>query len=75
LPLRSIYLKHNPEKTDPKYFEILLDKYNLSIVDVIYFEHSQDAVDSAMSLGINSYFYDHTKQDLAALKDFLDSNL
>jgi HAD superfamily hydrolase (TIGR01509 family) len=74
-PYEVFTLKHNPEKTDPKYFEILLEKYGLSPDDVIYFEHSQDAAKSAESVGIKTYFYDHTKQDIPALKEFFDSNL
>jgi HAD superfamily hydrolase (TIGR01509 family) len=68
-------LKHNPEKTDPKYFETLLKQFGLSKDDVIYFEHNPDAVKSAESLGIVSYHYDADKKDLKELKEFLDSNL
>lgn len=75
LPYEVFTLKHNPDKSDPKYFEIMLDNFNLKCDDVIYFEHNPKAVKSAESLGIKSYFYDHTKQDLVALKDFLIANL
>lgn len=68
-------LKHNPEKSDPRYFEILLDKYGLRPEDVIYFEHNIDAMKSAESVGIKSYFYDHIKEDVAALKQFIDLNI
>ena len=68
-------LKHNPEKTDPEYFRILLAKHGLTVTDVVYFEHNRDAVESARSLGINTYFYDHTKEDMVSLKQFLDQNL
>lgn len=74
-PYKVFTLKHNPEKTDPNYFKILLENYNLTTGDVIYFEHNKQAVASAESLGITTYLYDHTKQDLAALKEFIDSNL
>ena len=75
MPYLVFTLKHNPEKTDPKYFEILLDKYKLTKDEVIYFEHNPDAVKSAQSVGINTYYYDPDKRDLKALKDFLDDNL
>ena len=75
LPYELFTLEHNPEKTDPKYFEILLEKFGLNISDVIYFEHSVDAVKSAESVGIKSYFYDGDKKDLESLKNFLDENL
>lgn len=74
-PYEVFTLKHNPEKTDPEYFKILFDKYALSPDDVIYFEHSQEAADTARALGIKTYFYDHTKQDIHALKEFIDANL
>ncbi len=74
-PYPVFTLKHNPEKTDPQYYKILLKNYNLKANEVIYFEHNEDAVKSAKSVGINSYFYDHTKKDLASLKKFIDINL
>jgi HAD superfamily hydrolase (TIGR01509 family) len=74
-PYEVFTLKHNPEKTDPAYFQILLEHYRLSPEDVVYFEHSAEAVESARSLGIPAYFYDHATQDMDALKQFLDENL
>lgn len=74
MPYEVFTLKHNPEKIDPKYYETLLEKYNLKKEDVIYFEHSTDAVKSAESVGINSYYYDNDKKDLESLKKFLDEN-
>ncbi|MBI2356930.1 HAD-IA family hydrolase [Candidatus Dojkabacteria bacterium] len=74
MPYDMFTLKHNPDKTDPKYFEAMLSNFNLTPEDVIYFEHSQEAVDSAKSVGITSYFYDAEKKDLESLKTFLDSN-
>lgn len=75
LPYEFFTLKHNPEKTDPKYYEILLDKFRLKSEDVVYFEHNIDAIKSAESVGIKSYFYDNDKKDLEGLKNFLDENL
>ena len=74
-PYEVFTLKHDPEKTDPKYFEFLFQKYNLGVNDVIYFEHSKEATATAESLGIKTYYYDHTRQDIAALKSFIDSSL
>jgi FMN phosphatase YigB (HAD superfamily) len=68
-------LKHNPEKTDPQYFKILFDKYNLKTHDVVYFEHNAEAAKTAQTVGITTYFYDHTKEDMDALKQFFDKNL
>jgi len=75
MPYGVFTLKHNPEKTDPKYFEKFLETHNLKAEDVIYFEHNVDAVKSAESVGITSYYYDADKKDLSALKTFLDNNL
>lgn len=68
-------LKHNPEKSNPSYYQKMLEHFGLSANDVVYFEHSPDAVKSAESVGITSYYYDHEKRDLGALKSFLDANL
>lgn len=75
MPYEIFTLKHNPNKDNPEYFKILLEKTNLSVSDIVYFEHSQPAVDSAKSLGIPAHFYDSNKKDLEALKIFLDKNL
>ena len=75
MPYEVFTLKHNPEKTDSSYYKKMLDNFSLSKNDVIYFEHSPEAVKSAQSIGINSYFFDYDKKDLSALKEFLDSNL
>jgi len=74
-PYEVFTLKHNPEKTDSKYFEILLDKYNLKPEEVVYFEHNKEAADTAISVGIKTMFYDSSKRDLKELQEFLDSNL
>lgn len=75
MPYEVFTLKHNPEKSNPEYYRILLNKYNLNPNEVIYFEHSTDAVKSAESVGIKTYFYDNDIKDLNELKKFLDSNL
>jgi len=68
-------LKHNPEKTDPKYYETMLEHCGLSKDDVVYFEHNENAVKSAQSVGIKTYHYDPEKKDLVALKNFVMENL
>ncbi len=75
VPYEFFTLKHNPEKTDPEYYKVLLKTHNLNKDDVVYFEHSQEAVRSAQSVGINTYFYDNDRKDLSTLKNFLDKNL
>ncbi len=75
MPYEVFTLKHNPEKTDPRYFEIMLQHFGLSKDEVIYFEHNPEAVKSAESVGIKSYYYDPEKKDLVKLKNFLTENL
>lgn len=75
VPYEVFTLKHDPEKTDSEYFRILLEKYHLAANDVVYFEHNAEAAETAKSLEIPTYFYDHTKEDMDALKKFLDENL
>ncbi len=75
MPYEVFTLKHNPEKTDPQYFIKMLEYYNLTSNDVVYFEHNIDAVKSAESAGIKSYFYNDEVKDLNSLKEWLDENL
>ncbi len=75
MPYEVFTLKHDPEKTNPKYFKMLLEQYRLDKDGVVYFEHNRYAVESAQIAGIVSYFYDNSSKDLKALKAFLDENL
>jgi HAD superfamily hydrolase (TIGR01509 family) len=75
MPYEVFTLKHNPEKTDPAYFQKMLENFGLNKDEVIYFEHNPEAVKSAQSVGITSYFYDNDKKDLESLKSFIDNNL
>lgn len=75
MPYEVFTLKHNPEKTDPGYYSRMLNNFNLKNEEVIYFEHNPEAVKSAESVGIKTYFYDNDKKDLGGLKKFLDENL
>ena len=52
MPYEVFTLKHNPEKTDPNYYEIMLKIFELNPDDVVYFEHNPEAVKSAQSVGI-----------------------
>ena len=75
VPYKVFSLKHNPEKSDPKYYRILLKQFDLSASETIYFEHDQAAVRSAQSVGIKTYQYNNETKDLVLLKQFIDSNL
>ena len=74
-PYEVFTLKHNPDKTDPIYFNKMLSQFNLNSDDVIYFEHAEDAVKSAESVGIKTHYYDSSKKDLESLTKFLIDNL
>src|SRR5512133_2597817 len=52
MPYDVFTLKHDPEKTDPKYFATLLAQKGLNKDNVIYFEHAIKAVESARSISI-----------------------
>jgi hypothetical protein len=54
---------------------VLFEHFNITKEEVVYFEHSLDAVKSAQSVGIYTYFYDDEKKDLESLKKFLDDSL
>ena len=75
MPYEVFTLKHNPEKTDPAYFETMLKHFGLKSENVIYFEHNPDAVKSAESINIISYHYDSEKQDVDTLDVFLKNNV
>lgn len=75
MPYEVFTLKHNPEKTDPQYFIKMLEHFGLKSGQVVYFEHNPNAVKSAESVGIKSYFYDSEKKDIQSLKEFLDNNI
>lgn len=75
MPYEVFTLKHDPEKTESKFFETMLEHFGFNKDDVIYFEHNIDAVKSAESVGIVSYHYDEENKDLNALKNFLAGNL
>ncbi|NTW27592.1 MAG: hypothetical protein HGA36_04665 [Candidatus Moranbacteria bacterium] len=74
-PYEVFTLKHDPEKIDPRYYEMMLEYFDLRTDDVIYFEHAEEAAKSAESVGIKTYFYDAEKKDLENLKEFLIDNL
>lgn len=75
MPYEVFTLKHNPEKTDPKYYEVMLKHFSLNKDNVVYFEHNENAVKSAQSVGIKTFYYDSNKKDLITLKNFLTENL
>jgi HAD superfamily hydrolase (TIGR01509 family) len=75
MPYEVFTLKHEPNKTDPSYYTTMLEHFGLSPEDVVYFEHNEEAVKSAQSVGMTAYHYDKEEKDLDGLKDFLVKQL
>jgi len=75
MPYKVFTLKHDPDKSDPSYYKIMLDHFSLGKEDVIYFEHNLTAAKSAESVGIKTYHYDQYNKDLKDLKSFIDTNI
>ena len=74
-PYPVFSLNKNPPKTNTEYWKIFLEKHNLKKNDVVYFEHSIDAIEAAKAVGIDSFFYDHTKNNIYEVKEFLEKTL
>lgn len=75
MPYGVFSLEHNPNKTDPIYFQKLLEEFALTIDDVVYFEHNSEAVEAARSIGINTFWYDKDAKDIRELSQFLKNNI
>lgn len=75
LPYECYTSRLDPKKTNPLFYEQLLQHYHLTAEEVVYFEHNQEAVAVAKTLGIVSYYYDSDKKDLESLKAFIDAHL
>ena len=71
MPYEVFSLEHNPNKPDPQYFVKLMEYYNLTPEEIIYFEHNPEAVEAARSLGIIAYNYDKDAKDIKAVEEFI----
>jgi len=72
MPYEVFTLKHDPEKTNPEYYKKMLEHFNLTSEEVVYFEHNPEAVKSAQSVGIKTHFWDNEKRPLRELSIFLE---
>ena len=75
MPYDVFTLQKTPPKTDPTYFEVLIDKCHSKPRNFVYIEHNKEAVEVAKSLGIKSHHFDKDKRDIKALKQFLNDNI
>ena len=53
----------------------MLEHLKLKSDDVVYFEHSLDAIKSAQSVGIKTYYWDCEKKPLRELCIFLEQTI
>jgi FMN phosphatase YigB (HAD superfamily) len=60
------------KKVNEEYWKKLFEKYCLNVKDVVYIEHSQEAVEKARSLGVNSILYEGNEEEI---KKFLEEAL
>ena len=58
------------KKSNPEYFKRLMSKFNLKPKNCVYFDHSEENVKSAESLGIKSFHYKNNNQQI---KQFLEN--
>ncbi|MFA5174056.1 MAG: alanine--tRNA ligase-related protein [Candidatus Pacearchaeota archaeon] len=58
-------------KENPEYFKILLKNFNLTPQEVIYFDHNEKNVETAIKLGILSKHY----TNIESIKKFIEENL
>lgn len=72
MPYEVFTLKHDPEKTNPEYYQKVLQHFGLKNDEVIYFENNFEAVASAQSLGIKTYHWDKETRPLEELRSFLE---
>ena len=75
MPYPVFSLSHDPEKQDPLYYKTMLEHFSLTPEEAVYFEHNEEAVETARSVGITAHHYDKDAKNLKALKNFLDNNL
>ena len=75
MPYEVFSLEHNPNKPDPQYFVTLMNHYNLTPSEIIYFEHNPEAVQAAKSVWINVYHYDKDAKDLDTLEKFIRASI
>lgn len=75
MPYPMFTQNFNPMKTDPLFYNNLLNEYSLRVEDVVYFEHSMEAVESARSVWIKTHYYDKNMKDVAEVEKFLRKNV
>ena len=75
VPYEVFTLKHNPEKSNPNYYKILLKQFDFAAEDLVNIEHNLEAIHSAESLNIKAFHYDKDLKDVNKLTQFLEINI
>ena len=75
LPYEVFTLRHDPEKSNPNYYKILLKQFDFAAEDLVYIEHNLEAIHSAESLNIKAFHYDKDLKDVNKLTQFLEINI
>lgn len=71
LPYPVFTLSGEPRKSNPEYFQILMQEYNIFPDECLYFEHDKEALKAAQQLGIKTHYFDSEKKDYTSLQEFL----
>ena len=64
MPYPVFSCDHNPDKENPDYYSTFLEKHDLTIDDVVYFEHNHQNADSARSIGIPTFLYNKVEKNI-----------
>jgi FMN phosphatase YigB (HAD superfamily) len=73
-PYKVFTLKHQPDKTDPDYYTIMLKFFEFKPFDLVYIEHNPLAVANAEAAGILTFYYNTEQPDLEGLAAFLSAH-
>lgn len=74
LPYPVFTLSGEPRKSNPEYFQMLMQEYNIFPDECLYFEHDKEALKAAQQLGIKTHYFDSEKKDYTSLQEFLAHN-
>ena len=75
LPYDFFSLEHQPNKSNPKYFKLLIKKFDYNPNSLIYFDHDIAAIDSARSIGITSCYYNSKEKNVFEIQEFIQLNI
>ncbi|MCD5381942.1 MAG: HAD-IA family hydrolase [Candidatus Pacebacteria bacterium] len=71
----EVYTRKVYPKSEPEYYEGVLEHYKLTPEQVVYIEHSPTAAQAAEDAGILTHYFDPEEKDIESVKEFLDAQL